>query len=72
MLADMMRYGTESGKNIYDGRDLGLNYHPMMWGGANSSAFWFFGILCVITWIMVIIVLFALARWLWEKGDKVR
>ncbi len=47
--------------------------HPMMWWvGNNPSTFWLFGLLWLATWILVIFVLFALARWLWKKGDKGR
>lgn len=44
--------------------------HPMMgWVGQNNAA-WVFGIFWVITWLLVIAVLFALLRWLWKKGDS--
>ena len=70
MFADMMRYGTESGKNLNDGRYF-AGQHPMMgWVGNNTGTFWIFGILWLITWVLVIIVMIALARWLWKKGDK--
>ena len=74
MFADMMRWGTESGQKLYDGRDFGANYHPMMWwgGSGGSSFFWFHAILALITWVLVIIVLIALIRWFWKKGDKVK
>lgn len=72
MFADMMRYGTESGQNLYDDRYF-WGHHPMMWGfGNNQGAFWFFSILWLATWILVIVVLIALIRWLWKKGDKVK
>lgn len=72
MFADMMRYGTESGQKLYDDRFF-RNYHPMMgWMGTNSGTFWVFGILWLVTWVLVIIVLIALVRWLWKKGDKGR
>ena len=74
MFADMMRWGTESGQKLYDGRDFGANYHQMMWWGGpgGSSLFWFHAILALITWVLVIIVLIVLIRWLWKKGDKVK
>ncbi len=47
--------------------------HPMMWWAGNTGGmFWLFGFLSLTTWIIVIIVLAALARWLWKKSDKVR
>ncbi|MBI2594409.1 hypothetical protein HYW39_01800 [Candidatus Curtissbacteria bacterium] len=47
--------------------------HPMMWwAGSNPNAFWLFGLLWLVTWILVIVVLVALVRWLWKKGDKIR
>ena len=71
MLADMMRWGTESGQQLPNERFFEGN-HPMMWAGGGFGAFWVFGILCIVTWILVIVVLIALARWLWFKGDKER
>ena len=73
MFADMMRLGDDAAeRGLGDGR-LWEN-HPMMWwgGSGGSSFFWFHAILALITWVLVIIVLIALARWLWKKGDKVR
>jgi len=47
--------------------------HPMMWwSGGNQNVAWFGGLLWLVTWILVIVVLVALARWLWKKGDKVK
>ena len=73
MFADMMRWGTESGQKLpSDDRYFG-GYHPMMgWMGANPGAFWIFGILWAVTWVLIIVVLIALIRWLWKKGDKVK
>ena len=70
MFADMMRYGNDVGQRTYDDR-LWEN-HPMMWWSGGSGAFWVFGILCLVTWILVIVALIALIRWLWKKGDKVK
>jgi len=70
MFADMMRWGTESGQKL-PSDDRWLWGHPMMgWAGNNPGAFWFFGILWLATWILVIVALIALIRWLWKKGDK--
>lgn len=68
----MVRYGTEAAqKGDFDGR-WGY-HHPMMgWMGNNPGAFWFFGILWLATWILVIVALVALIRWLWKKGDKAK
>ena len=68
MLAlDMMRYGTEAAQKNLD--DRYFRYHPMMqWAGGNGL--WIYGLLCIVTWILVIAVLIALLRWLWKKGDK--
>ena len=73
MFADMMRWGTESGQKLPTDNRLFLGKHPMMfWMGNNSGVFWFFGILWLVTWILVIITLVAFIRWLWKKGDKVK
>lgn len=72
MLAQMMKLGQDGIQNgSYS--DRYLSNHPMMlWMGSNSNAFWFFGILWLVTWILIIAVLIALLRWLWKKGDPER
>lgn len=69
LLADMMRIGNEaSEKSLSD--DRVWSNHPMMWG-TNSQAFWgIHAVLALITWIAILAVLIALARWLWKKGDS--
>ncbi len=65
MLAlDMMtRYGTDGAQKGIDGR----------WGGTmmggSRELLWVHGLLALITWLLVVAVLIALARWLWFKGD---
>jgi len=72
MFADMMRYGASPAPQGFDDRYF-WGHHPMMgWAGNNSEAFWIFGILWAVTWVLIIVVLIALARWLWKKGDKVK
>ena len=72
MFGDMMRWGTSPLPQGYDERYFS-GHHPMMWwAGNNSGAMWAFGFLWIVTWILIIIVLIALIRWLWKKGDKVR
>ena len=72
MFADMMRYGTDAAQRGVDDRYF-WDHHSMMWGfGNNPGVFWFFSILWLVTWILVLIVLIALVRWLWKKGDKGR
>ena len=72
MFADMMRWGASPLPQGYDDRYL-WGHHPMMgWADNNAGVFWVFGLLCIITWILVIAVLIALIRWLWKKGDKVK
>ena len=72
MFADMMRWGASPLPQGVDERYF-WSHHPMMWWGANNPGlFWFFGILWFATWILVIVVLVALVRWLWKKGDKGR
>ncbi len=72
MFADMMRWGTESGQKLPPDERLFWGNHPMMMWGNFGGAFWIIGILWIITWILVIVVLIALIRWLWKKGDKVK
>lgn len=45
-------------------------YHPMMWGWDNTNVSFVYWILWTLTWILVLVALIALIRWLWEKGDK--
>jgi hypothetical protein len=74
MLADMTRFGAEATPKITGpNSDLWYGNHPMMWSaGPNSGIFWFFGLLWLITWVLIIASLIALIRWLWKKGDKVK
>lgn len=69
MFAQMMRFGTETQKD-FDGKVWGT--HPMMWGWGNQGAFWLYSVLWLATWILLIVALIALIRWLWKKGDKGR
>jgi len=71
MFADMMRYGASPAPQGFDDRYFWGNHPMMLWGGS-GSAFWIFGILWIATWILAIVVLIALIRWLWKKGDKVK
>ena len=49
------------------------NAGPMMqWGGSGSGLVWIGGVLCVITWVLIIILLISLIRLIWKKGDKVK
>lgn len=73
LLASMMRWGASPDpQGYYD--DRFWSSRPMMWGWANQNPtlWWLHGILAFATWILVIIVLIALVRWLWKKGDKAR
>lgn len=51
-----------------------LGARSMMYGyGSMGNSFLpLAGILWLITWAVVILVLVALFRWLWKKGDKVK
>ena len=56
--------------------------YPMMgpgmmgwWGGSQmtggwQTGFWLWSILAWVTWLLIIVALVALIRWLWKKGDK--
>ena len=70
MFSEVARYGTDAAQKGL-GRDFS-GYHPMMWGvGPNSGVLWVFGFLWAVTWILLIIALVALIRWVWKKGDEV-
>ncbi|MEK9146739.1 MAG: hypothetical protein AAB639_00910 [Patescibacteria group bacterium] len=66
----MMRFGTESADKVLD--DRYFRYHPMMGWLGDGAGFWIWGLLWLVTWVLVIAALAALVRWLWKKGDKVR
>ncbi len=69
LVAQMMRYGSDSAQRGYANDSMWRNY-PMMWGWGNGSGFWFGSIFCIITWLAFVAVLIALARWLWLKGNQ--
>lgn len=70
LLAGMMRFGTESADKVIDERYF--RYHPMMGWFGDGTGVWLFGLLWLVTWVLVIAILIALVRWLWKKGDKVK
>lgn len=41
-----------------------------MMDGDNWGVLGIWGVLNLITWILVMLVLIALLRWLWQKGDE--
>lgn len=70
LLAPVLRFENDLPKDF---DDRYWSWHPMMWWGAqNTGAFWLFSILWLVTWVLIIIALIVLIRWLWKKGDKVR
>ena len=38
--------------------------------GGGLGWLWMGGLFWLVTWILLILVLVALLRWLWKKGDK--
>lgn len=65
----MMRYGTDAAR-FADGEKVWSNHPMALWMNNNSGLFWVHGILALVTWLAVLAVLVALARWLWKKGNK--
>lgn len=41
-----------------------------MMGLGGEWGFWLMSTMCLVTWILANMVLIALFRWLWKKGDK--
>ncbi|MBI3282484.1 hypothetical protein HYZ70_00220 [Candidatus Curtissbacteria bacterium] len=68
MFAGMMRFGTEGAQTGLD--DRYFRYHSMMGWLGNGTGIWFYGVLWLVTWILIVAVLAALVRWLWKKGDS--
>jgi len=69
MLAQMMRWNASPPPQGYDNGYF-WGHHPMMgWMGVGSGAFWIFGVLWLVTWVLVIIALITFIRWLWKKGN---
>lgn len=81
--APMMRWGQDASASVTPTPDdvnnwgnwgYGMMGRPwafanmMGWGG--GWGFWLTGAMCLVTWILANMVLIALFRWLWEKGDK--
>lgn len=69
LLANMMRYGADSAQKGFEDDRLWAN-HQMMWAGGNNSFVLVHLVLGLITWLALLALLIALARWLWFKGDK--
>ena len=69
LVAQMMRFGSESAQRGYTDEKLWRNY-PMMREWGNGSDFWVGSIFCIITWVVILAVLISLTRWLWYTGDK--
>lgn len=67
-------WATQSGQleNLYE---RGWYPHkfmgPWMMGGYGQETFWIFALLCIVTWVLIIVALIAFIRWMWKKGDKV-
>ncbi len=69
----MMRYfgpdwqGNASNSALYPQ----MNDYMKQMMGPYGGYFWQFQwILCLLTWVLVIVLLVALIRWIWKKGDK--
>lgn len=64
----MMRYGSESAKGL---RGDEWDRH-MIFAGASDSFIWLHSALVFITWLAILAVLIAIARWFWFKGNRER
>ena len=70
MLANMMRFGEEATRRGFlDERSWGS--HQLIWPSSPTMT-WVAVFMCVISWLVFLAVLVALARWLWLKGNKER
>ncbi|OGY24587.1 MAG: hypothetical protein A2Y57_01885 [Candidatus Woykebacteria bacterium RBG_13_40_7b] len=70
-LAHMGEFATSSATsdldNHMDGWMMG-GWQNMM-GGWFSPFAWFWILLCLITWILIIVALVSLIRWLWKRSE---
>lgn len=60
--------------NTYSWQDMMGPGMMGFWGdssmmGGWQAGFWLWSILAWVTWILIIVALIALIRWLWKKGD---
>lgn len=64
MLALLAHMGSDSSGMMGPGM--------MMWGpSATGQSLWWIGIfLSWLTWVLLLVALVALIRWLWKKGEK--
>lgn len=58
------------GKTGYGMYGMMLGHAPWFMMGWGNGWMWLLGALWLLTWVLVLLVLVALLRWLWKKGEK--
>ena len=71
VLVHMGEFATSSATSDLDNHVGGW----MMGGWSNMMGWfapfaWFWILLCLITWILIIVALVSLIRWLWKRSEK--
>lgn len=67
----MMRFSTDAAQKGYGSDVYGWNYHPMSaWMQGNATFLYLHTLFALVSWALLIILLIALIRWLWKKGDN--
>lgn len=72
MFPQAVQYGAQQQGQPFYNNPAGGSVGVMGAGVMNPSMMWFASFLWLISWIAVIAVLVALARWLWKLGNKGR
>lgn len=71
MFNEMMKFSSEAAQKGYPLDRYGSGYHPMAaWMQGNSAFLYLHSLLALVTWTLIVILLIALIRWLWKKGDN--
>jgi len=69
---EMMKFSSEAAQKGYPlDRNYNWDHHPMAaWMQGNATFLYLHSLLALVTWTLITILLIALIRWLWKKGDN--
>jgi len=76
MLVTLANFGfgtSATDAATWSGKGVGFGQRGMFIAGADgSSLFVLWGLLCLVTWVLVIALLVVLIRYFWKLGDKIK